>query len=85
MTFLEAQNRFDPNQHGSRYGRSTLSQLLEHHYEIVQILERDENVDVHYADFSRAFQKCDHNILLYKIRRLGIKGKLLRWIASFLR
>ena len=46
VTFLEAQNRFDPNQHGSRYGRSTLSQLLEHHYEIVQILERDENVDV---------------------------------------
>ena len=31
-------------QHGSSKGRSTLSQLLEHHNEVIQILENGENV-----------------------------------------
>lgn len=62
MNFLEAQNKMDENQHGAREGRSTLSQLLEHHYEIVKILERGENADVIYSDFSKAFQKVDISI-----------------------
>ena len=85
VNFLEAQNKMDENQHGAREGRSTLSQLLEHHYEIVKILERGENADVIYSDFSKAFQKVDISILLHKIRALGIGGKLLRWISNFRR
>ena len=85
VNFLEAQNRMDERQHGARGGRSTLSQLLEHHYEIIKIMERGENADVIYSDFSKAFQKVDHGLLLHKIRALGIKGKLLRWISNFLR
>ena len=85
VNFLEAQNKMDERQHGARGGRSTLSQLLEHHYEIIRIMERGENADVIYSDFSKAFQKVDHGLLLHKIRALGIKGKLLRWISNFLR
>ena len=40
VNFLEENDKMDPNQHGSREGRSTLSQLLEHHHEIVEILEK---------------------------------------------
>ena len=74
----------DPNQHGSRSQRSCLSQLLEHHEEILRMLEAGENVDVIYLDFLKAFDKVDIGILLRKVKSLGITGKLGRWIHSFL-
>ena len=41
-------------------------------------------MDVVYLDFAKAFDKVDHNILLHKLKSLGINGKTLRWIQSFL-
>ena len=81
---MEVMDKMDKSQHGSRQGRSTLSQLLEHHDEIVKMLETGQNVDVIYLDFAKAFQKCDHGLLLHKLKSLGITGKLARWIGSFL-
>ena len=76
--------KMDSCQHGSRKGRSTLSQLLEHHDEIVKILEKNENVDSIYTDFEKAFQKCDHGKMMHKLKSLGVTGKLARWIQNFL-
>ena len=84
VNFLEYFNKMDPNQHGSRANRSTLSQLLEHQEEIIKILEEGDNVDSIYLDFLKAFDKCDHGILMHKIKKLGIKGKLGVWLCSFL-
>ena len=83
--FLELNEKMDPKQHGSRAKRSCLSQLLEHHLEILDMLERGENVDLVYLDFSKAFDKCDINILIHKVKALGITGKVGRWINSFLK
>ena len=41
-------------------------------------------MDVIYLDFAKAFDKVDHAIVLTKLSLLGIKGKLLDWIKSFL-
>ena len=74
----------DSCQHGSRRGRSTLSQLLEHHFEIIKMLEDGDNIDSIYLDFAKAFNKCDHVILMHKMKALGVSGKLARWIFNFL-
>ena len=84
VCYLENNQLMDINQHGSRAGKSTLSQLLEHQDEVLTALENGENFDSVYLDFSKAFDKCDHGILLHKIKRLKIKGKLGRWIQNFL-
>ena len=42
-------------------------------------------MDSIYLDFSKAFDKCDHGIILQKLAKLGIGGNLLRWIESFLK
>ena len=51
VNYLESNNLMDQDQHGSRGGKSCLSQLLEHHDEIFKMLEKGENVDVIYTDF----------------------------------
>ena len=85
VSHLERNKLMDDSQHGSRAGRSTLSQLLEHQDEILKDLEEGNNVDAVYLDFSKAFDKCDHGILLHKIKKLGIKGKLGKWLQNFLK
>ena len=84
VNFLELNLKVDPKQHGSRSGRSTLSQLLQHHDEILAALENGDNIDSIYLDFSKAYDKVDHGILLHKLKALGITGKLGKWILSFL-
>ena len=82
---IDDNNLFNPSQHGFREGRSCLSQLLSHIDEILSLLEEGKDVDVIYIDFSKAFDKVDHTILLRKLKALGIDGKLLSWIESFLK
>ena len=84
QTHLEENNLYNPTQHGFRPGRSCLSQLLAHVERLISHLQNNENVDVIYLDFSKAFDKVDHQILLHKLQIHGIKGQLLNWIRSFL-
>ena len=84
VNFLEFYKKMDHNQHGSRSGRSTLSQLLDQHNEVLKALEEGENLDTIYLDFSKAFDKCDHGIIFHELQSLGIKGKVGRWLFSFL-
>ena len=74
----------NPKQHGFRSGRSCLSQLLEHHNKILEELEKSNNVDVIYLDFTKAFDKVDHGILLNKLKKIGINVKIGVWIHNFL-
>ena len=44
----------------------------------------DCTVDMIYLDFSKAFDKVDHGILLHKLKDLGSTGKLGIWFFQFL-
>ena len=75
----------DPDQHGSRRNRSCLSQLLEHHDEVLKMMEEGANIDVIYADFAKAYDKLDHFQMLQKMKyQFGIEGRLGKWIQNFL-
>ena len=54
---LESNNMMVPNQHGSRQKSSCLSQLLQHHDNIIRMLEDGVNIDVIYTDFAKAYEK----------------------------
>ena len=41
-------------------------------------------IDAIFLDWSKAFDRCDHFILLQKFHRYGICGNLLSWIKDFL-
>ena len=66
-SFFKENNLYNPSQHGCRSGRSCLSQLIEHLDNVLSLLEKGENVDVVYLDFSKAFDKVDFKVALNKI------------------
>ena len=82
--YLEEADLYNEEQHGFRKGRSCLSQLLEHHQKILAALEQHRGVDVVYLDFAKAFDKVDYNILMWKLKSIGVCGKVLEWIGDFL-
>ena len=82
--FLDRNNLLEDTQHGSRGGRSTLTQLLRQHDLLVEKLAKGQNIDVTFLDFSKAFDLVDHSILLRKTKGKGFCGKLLSWLRDFL-
>ena len=84
ITFMTKRDKFNPSQHGFREGRSCLSALLMVYDNIMTTLNSSVSIDMIYLDFAKAFDKVDHNILLHKVKALGIQGKLGTWIHSFL-
>ena len=81
---LEDNQILSPNQHGFRKGRSCLSELLAHYEDIMLNANAGEGTDTIYLDFAKAFDKVDHKILLSKLKKVGIRGKLLNWLKAFL-
>ena len=43
-----------------------------------------EQTDVVYTDFAKDFDKLDHAKLLSKLRRVGVRGCLLKWVKRYL-
>ncbi|MEL7079430.1 MAG: reverse transcriptase family protein [Cyanobacteria bacterium J06582_2] len=81
---LTDNNLLPNNQHGFIKGRSTLSQLLGQTETILRTIEEGNDLDSIYLDFSKAFDKVDHNILCTKLKKLGIGGKIGTWLHTFL-
>ena len=84
MDFVDSNNILTDFQHGFRQGRSCESQLITTIRDFSNSLNASSQVDAILLDFSKAFDKVDHSILLSKMYEMGIQGPLLSWSASFL-
>ena len=73
-----------PSQHGFRYARSTTTNLLETHSYIYGDLNDSKPVDLISIDLSKAFDKIDHKILMYRLSDFGLHPLIVRWIHNFL-
>ena len=47
-------------------------------------LDDGKQTDLIVTDFSKAFDKVDHNLLIYKLFNLGVNLKGVSWIKTFL-
>jgi len=74
----------DDNQFGFREGHSTEDAVLK----LVDKVQRDLSSKLHvvtiYVDVSKAFDSCDHEILIKKLRRTGLNAQGIKFFKSYL-
>lgn len=73
-----------PHQHGFLKGKSTVTNLLEFISFIFSSFQSKLQTDVIYTDFSKAFDRVDHRLLLLKLDLIGFPCGLLHWLSSYL-
>ena len=74
----------DDAQHGFRQKRSCESQLITTLRDFSNCLNNKEQIDAILLDFSKAFDKVDHQQLLLKLHQYGIQNSLFAWLKTFL-
>jgi len=84
MSHLTNLNILSDSQFGFRKNYSAELQLIKTTHDIALNLNAKSQTDVILLDFSKAFDKVSHRLLLQKLQYYGISGQLLVWISSFL-
>ncbi|VDL73217.1 unnamed protein product [Nippostrongylus brasiliensis] len=84
LSFFTQRSVIPREQHGFFPGSSTCTNLAEQMHNLGLAVCRGDSADVVYFDFSKAFDKVPHHLLIRKLQLLGIHGKLLLWIKSYL-
>lgn len=82
--FTHIKNYLTEFQHGFYKGRSVETNLVLAVSDIAREIDNGEQVDTIYTDFSNAFDKVNHVVLLNKLAVFGIEGSLLSWFKSYL-
>ena len=81
---LTDQNLINSSQHGFLKNKSCLTNLLEFMELVTSKFDDGNALDLIYLDFAKAFDKVPKRRLIKKTQALGISGKLLAWIDSWL-
>ena len=81
---MDQYNILCDEQHGFRHKRSCETQLILTIHDLAKSLDNGLQSDVIFLDFSKAFDKVDHKLLLQKLDHYGIRGGLLSWLRDFL-
>ena len=84
MSYLDQNSLLFHNQHGFRSRVSCETQFIQFTQDLYDTLNQGGQTDVIVMDFSKAFDKVDHQRLLLKLHRLGINTTVIAWIKSFL-
>lgn len=72
------------NQHGFVKGKSTITNLLEFSHFCSNAIEDKSQVDLVITDFSKAFDKLSHSVLINKLNTIGFNTNFLSWLKSYL-
>lgn len=81
--YFSVKNLVSINQHGFISHRSTTSNLVCFTQYISNILDNHGQVDVVYTDFSKAFDRIHHSVLLQKLNTFGFSDELLIFFRSY--
>lgn len=73
-----------PCQHGFCKSRSTTTNILELTTIVNDGFLKSMQTDVIYTDFSKAFDKVNHEILIHKLSLMGFSINALKWLRSYL-
>ena len=84
LSYLTRNGLITPQQHGFVKGRSCQTNILLCLERWTESLDSGRSVDIAYFDYSKAFDKVSHRLLLLKLKAHGIDGRLLAWLEAYL-
>ena len=82
--FLEGNGLISEHLFGFRCGHSTTDQLILCYNDITHDVNNGKTLDLIFFDYSKAFDKVCHTILLQKLVDIGVSNQLVRWISDFI-
>ena len=82
--FCLSNNLLSHKNSGFKRRDGTINQLINLTNKIYKGLDDSEEIAVIFLDLSKAFDRVCHSKLLYKLEKIGIRGKLFEWIRSYL-
>lgn len=78
------EKRIIPQQHGFVKSRSTVTNLFCFTQDLAESIDNGMQTDVVFMDFSRAFDRMDHGILLSKLLNFGFSENFVIFLQSYL-
>lgn len=78
------ENKISDFQHGFRKKRSSCGNLVDFVNYTTNALSNNNQVDVIYTDFAKAFDKVDHSVILRKLRSFSFSEDFIKFISSYL-
>lgn len=85
MSYLDGNNILTKHQHGFRSQWSTETVILQFLSHVYKSLEEKLFVIGIFIDLSKAFDIIDHEILLYKLNHIGVRGLAHELFKSYIR
>ena len=77
-------NKLSVFQHGFMKGRSTTTNLICVTQFIAESFNMQSQTDIIYTDFSKAFDRLDHNLITHKLSAFGLSDSLVNLFKSYL-
>ena len=73
------------NQHGFRKSLNTTTQLLHVTHRAAEALDRKRDYHIVSFDFTKAFDRVPHDLLVYKLRKYNFDQSCVMWIENWLK
>ena len=84
MSILTEKHTLSENQYGFRNGRSTQSATFDLVTDLYHNMNSNLATGVLFLDVRKAFDSLNHDILLMKLRNLGLNSIMINWFSSYL-
>ena len=84
VSFFEEHQIFTKSQHAYRKMHGTITCLAEIINNIYRALDNKQHVAIVTLDLSKAFDCLNHQLLLQKLSKLGLKDPSISWMKSYL-
>ena len=78
-------NSISSRQHGFMKRKSTVTNICVYTSYIRKEMGKRHQIDAIYTDFQNDFDRVYHNLLIFKLNKIGLNGNILKWISSYLK
>lgn len=82
--YPKVRSLISPHQHGFMTHRSSVTNLAVFSQYVSEVIHDKGQIDVIYTDFSKAFDKIDHSIMISKLINFGFNSSMLVFFRSYL-